>query len=100
LVKPLSVQPSPPPLAANYPETDRPSNSHLGAPMETLFPAKATACTHRIVDGDTLAALAQRYLGSPARAREIFDANRNVLSDPELLPIGAELKIPPTEPPK
>ena len=62
-----------------------------------MLPAKETARTHRIVDGDTLATLAQRYLGSSARAQEIFDANRNVLSDPKLLPIGAELKIPPTD---
>ena len=30
-------------------------------------------------------------------ARAIFDANRDVLSDPELLPIGADLKIPPSD---
>ncbi len=49
---------------------------------------------HKIVDGDTLADLAARYLGSAARAMEIFQANRDVLADPELLPIGVELKIP------
>jgi nucleoid-associated protein YgaU len=54
-----------------------------------------TTQNHRIVDGDTLAELAERYLGSAARAKEIFEANRNVLSDPALLPIGVELKIPP-----
>ena len=41
--------------------------------------------THKIVDGDTLPALAERYLGS-ADPHEIFAANRDVLSDPELLP--------------
>ena len=59
--------------------------------------AKDVPHTHRVIDGDTLPSLAQRYLGSPTRAREIFDANRDVLSDPELLPIGAELKIPLTD---
>jgi nucleoid-associated protein YgaU len=59
-------------------------------------PAKETNRTHRIVDGDTLEGLADLYLGSMARANEIFDANRDVLSDPKLLPIGVELKIPPT----
>ena len=58
-------------------------------------PADQTARTHRVVDGDTLPALAERYLGSAARAEEIYQANRDVLSDPELLPIGAELKLPP-----
>jgi nucleoid-associated protein YgaU len=49
---------------------------------------------HKIVDGDTLEVLAASYLGSAARAMEIFQANRDVLADPELLPIGVELKIP------
>ena len=58
-------------------------------------PADQTAQTHRVVDGDTLPALAERYLGSAARAEEIYRANRDVLSDPGLLPIGADLKLPP-----
>ena len=41
------------------------------------------------------AALAERYLGPASRAGEIFAANRDVLFDPKLLPIGVELKIPP-----
>ena len=40
-------------------------------------------------------ALAERYLGSAARAEEIYQANRDVLRDPKLLPIGVELKLPP-----
>ena len=55
---------------------------------------EAAARSHTIVDGDTLAALAERYLGSPEAAGAIFAANRDVLSDPQILPIGVELKIP------
>ena len=51
--------------------------------------------SHVIVDGDSLAKLAGRYLDDPRRSEEIFTLNRGVLSDPELLPIGVELKIPP-----
>jgi len=50
--------------------------------------------THKVVDGDTLEVLAERYLGSPDRCLEIYEANRDVLPSPQLLPIGAELKIP------
>jgi hypothetical protein len=96
VVKPLGTSQSPPPLAAKYPDADRPSSTRWSGSIDVMLPAKETARTHRIVDGDTLAGLAERYLGSAARARELFDANRSVLSDPELLPIGAELKIPPT----
>ena len=51
--------------------------------------------THTVVDGDTLPALAERYLGASDRANELFEANRQTLTDPSLLPIGVELKIPP-----
>jgi nucleoid-associated protein YgaU len=49
---------------------------------------------HRVADGDTLARLAHRYLGSADRQEEIFAANRDVLTEPDLLPIGVVLKIP------
>lgn len=96
LVKPLNAEKSPPPLSAKYPEADPPASPPRRPKSDLLQPATGPR-THKIVDGDTLAALAQLYLGSAARAREIFDANRDVLSDPELLPIGVELKIPPTD---
>jgi nucleoid-associated protein YgaU len=50
--------------------------------------------THVVVDGDSLERIASRYLSDPRRSREIFELNRAVLSAPDLLPIGAELKIP------
>ncbi len=49
---------------------------------------------HSIHDGDTLASLAQRYLDDSRRANEIFEANRAVLPDPDLLPIGVQIVIP------
>jgi nucleoid-associated protein YgaU len=50
--------------------------------------------THIVVDGDSLERLANRYLSDPQRSREIYELNREVLSAPDLLPIGAELRIP------
>ena len=50
--------------------------------------------THVVIDGDSLARLAGRYLDDPRRSGEIFEANRRVLNDPDLLPIGAEIIIP------
>jgi hypothetical protein len=49
---------------------------------------------HRVADGDSLASLAQRYLGNRNRYAEIFNANRHVLASPDILPIGIELVIP------
>jgi LysM domain len=50
--------------------------------------------THIVVDGDSLEKLASRYLSDPRRSHEIYELNRDVLTAPDLLPIGAELKIP------
>jgi nucleoid-associated protein YgaU len=60
-------------------------------PMVDLNPPERT---HKIVDGDTLPGLAQRYLGRGDRYQELFECNRDVLKNPEILPIGAELRIP------
>lgn len=49
---------------------------------------------HVVADGDSLEKLAALYLNDPHRGKEIFELNRGILSDPNLLPIGAELKIP------
>jgi nucleoid-associated protein YgaU len=53
--------------------------------------------THKVRDGDTLSELARRYLGRRERFMEIFEANRDKLSTPDLLPIGKELRIPATD---
>ncbi|MCA9232273.1 MAG: hypothetical protein KDA57_16620 [Planctomycetales bacterium] len=49
---------------------------------------------HIVHNTDTLEKLAERYLGDAGRALEIFDLNRELLSNPHLLPIGAKLRIP------
>jgi nucleoid-associated protein YgaU len=49
---------------------------------------------HCISEGDTLRRLAERYLGSRDRYLDIFQANKDVLFDPQLIPIGVEIVIP------
>jgi nucleoid-associated protein YgaU len=93
-------RPAPPPeLPRSYPNSGQPVSTRWGASLSEMLPAAEGAPasappTHKVVDGDSLALLAQRYLGSASRAMEIYEANRNVLPQPEILPIGAELKIP------
>lgn len=53
---------------------------------------------HRIVEGDTLSGLAERYLGDIARSGEIHVANLDRLASPEILPLGVTLLIPPRIP--
>ena len=49
---------------------------------------------YRIRKLDTLEDLAERFLGSRERAEELFEANRGVLHDRHILPLGAVLRIP------
>ena len=62
--------------------------TNFDAPIETV------GRRHIVSDGDSLPRLAKRYLGDAALASSIFAANRDTLSSPRLLPIGAELVIP------
>ena len=49
---------------------------------------------YRLRKLDTLEDLAERFLGTKDRAEELFAANRNVLKDRHVLPIGAVIRIP------
>ena len=50
--------------------------------------------THIIEDGDSLELIAERYLWDKARARDVFEENRNVLTSMTELPIGRTIVIP------
>jgi nucleoid-associated protein YgaU len=50
--------------------------------------------TYVVCKGDTLWAIAQRYYGAGAQFPRIFDANRNILKDPNLIYPGQRLTIP------
>jgi nucleoid-associated protein YgaU len=50
--------------------------------------------TYRVRDGDDLSGIAARLYGHPAAAAAIWEANRDRLVDPGLLPIGLELRLP------
>lgn len=49
---------------------------------------------HHARPGDSLAGLADLYYGDSARALEIFEANRAVFVNPDVVPPGAVLFIP------
>ncbi len=87
----------PPSLPKSYPYPDPPAARRgvsVGFGLPVTGVRDRSTQTHKIADGDTLPELARTYLGDVHRASEIFQANRDVLTSPEILPIGAELKIP------
>jgi hypothetical protein len=56
--------------------------------------ATGSGRSHVIQPGETLSGIASRYLGSSARYREIYDANRDVLKSPDDVREGMTLVIP------
>jgi nucleoid-associated protein YgaU len=81
---------------AGAPDADNRSSSTPGTTPSAgpLVNMNAPEQTHTIVDGDTLQSLSQHYLGRADRYMELFQYNRDVLRNPDVLPIGAELRIP------
>ena len=51
---------------------------------------------YTVQPGDTLSKIAKQYLGNANRYPEIFQANKDQLSDPDKIKIGQKLKIPKT----
>ena len=61
--------------------------------IETPEPA-AEPVFHTVKKGDTLWKISERTLGSGARYKEIFEANRPMLKDPDKIYPGQVLRIP------
>jgi LysM repeat protein len=49
---------------------------------------------HEVVKGDTLGAIAKTYYGNASLYPKIFEANRDILDNPDLIKVGQKLKIP------
>lgn len=81
--------PSPPP-AQDMPRT-------MAREATTAAPAAAGAAAerwHDVASGDSLSKLAARYYGDGDQWMRIFEANRNLLTDPDRIKIGQRLRIP------
>ncbi len=99
VLSPIDTGQPPPSLARVFPRYENSEDSRWGTAIGHRLPGsdrhlESRPVTHFIVDGDTLDALADRYLGDSLRAVEIFEVNRHLLTDPNALPIGVELTIP------
>ena len=57
-------------------------------------PPQETELYHVVVAGDTLSALAKRYYGKAGDYMKIYEANRNILNNPDLIRVGQKLRIP------
>jgi nucleoid-associated protein YgaU len=51
--------------------------------------------TYVVMSGDSLSKIAKREYGNAKEWNRIFEANRDILKDPDKIYPGQELKIPP-----
>lgn len=86
---PLLDGQSPPPLAVGWTGRD-PAIRAASAPVGAAAPSGV----YVVRDGDDLTGLATRFYGNPAAAAALWQANRGLLRDPHLLPIGMTLVLP------
>ncbi len=56
--------------------------------------AAGEATIYEVKAGDTLGAIAQRFYGKASLYPKIFEANRDILNNPDLIKVGQKLKIP------
>jgi nucleoid-associated protein YgaU len=49
---------------------------------------------HEVTKGESLWKIAERYYGDGSLYPKIFEANRDVLKDPDKIKIGQRLRIP------
>lgn len=64
---------------------------------ERSIPAAPKAQYHMVEKGDTLSAIAKEVYGDPMKYPAIFEANKPMLKDPDLIYPGQVLRIPPKE---
>jgi nucleoid-associated protein YgaU len=47
-----------------------------------------------VVSGDTLGAISKKYYGKASDYMKIFEANKDILDNPDLIKVGQKLRIP------
>ena len=76
-------------LAGNIKGVEKVDDSSLAAPK----PEEQTEY-YTVVSGDSLSKIAKKYYGNAMKYPVIFEANREVIKDPNLIYPGQKLRIP------
>ncbi|HEV7508156.1 MAG TPA: LysM peptidoglycan-binding domain-containing protein [Thermoanaerobaculia bacterium] len=50
--------------------------------------------TYTIVSGDSLSKIAKHFYGDANKWRQIYEANRDIIKDPDMIHPGQTIKIP------
>jgi nucleoid-associated protein YgaU len=60
----------------------------------TAPPATEKVEYYEIVSGDTLSGIAKKFYGDGSAYMRIFEANREVIKDPDKIFVGQKIRIP------
>lgn len=71
-----------------------PAKAAITTPAPAKADASGTPRVHLVKEGESLWKIAKQELGAGSRWKEIYDANRDVLTSPEALHTGIKLRIP------
>jgi nucleoid-associated protein YgaU len=83
-------------MADNKPKPDFSNVQSGGSSTATPSPAPAKSAgrTYTVVKGDTLSKIAKSMYGDANKWRKIYEANTDILKNPDLIRPGQVLKIP------
>lgn len=73
---------------------DMPDFSDVQSGASTTAPDATVYETYEVKSGDSLSKIAKRLLGDGNAWRKIFEANTDILKDPDKIYPGQKLKIP------
>lgn len=74
--------------------SDVSSGSSTTAPVDAAGSAAAGGREYTVVSGDSLSAIAKREFGDASRWKEIYEANRETIKNPDLIHPGQKLRLP------
>ncbi len=66
----------------------------LALAMALSLSGAALAATYTVQPGDNLSKIAEKYLGDSSRWKEIYEANKAVISNPNVIYVGQQLTVP------
>jgi len=72
----------------------KPDFSDVTGGSSSTAPSGPAYNLYTIVSGDTLSKIAKRSLGDASKWKLIFEANRDVIKDPDKIFPGQKIKIP------
>ncbi len=71
------------------------SDVQSGSSSEAMTREEAVIATYTVEKGDTLSHIAKRHYGDAAKWKALFEANRDVIKNPDMIQIGWVIKLPP-----